>query len=262
MRQAIRSATGAMLVLAALVPHAAAAAPHSFTTSGTRFLMDGKPYQVISGEMHYVRVPRAYWRDRLRKAKAMGLNTITTYAFWNVHEPRPGAYDFTGQNDIAAFVRAAQAEGLNVILRPGPYVCAEWELGGYPAWLLKDRRLVLRSTDPVYSAAVERWLVRLGQEVKPLLLANGGPIVAVQLENEYGAFGSDPAYLRGLEASYRRAGLGDGLLFTSNQASDLAKGSLPHLPSVVNFGSGGARAAVAKLEAFRPDGVRMVGEYW
>ena len=262
MRQAIRSATGAMLVLAALVPHAEAAAPHSFTTSGTRFLMDGKPYQVISGEMHYVRVPRAYWRDRLRKAKAMGLNTITTYAFWNVHEPRPGAYDFTGQNDIAAFVRAAQAEGLNVILRPGPYVCAEWELGGYPAWLLKDRSLVLRSTDPVYSAAVERWLVRLGQEVKPLLLANGGPIVAVQLENEYGAFGSDPAYLRGLEASYRRAGLGDGLLFTSNQASDLAKGSLPHLPSMVNFGSGGARAAVAKLEAFRPDGVRMVGEYW
>jgi len=164
MRQAIRSATGAMLVLAALVPHAAAAAPHSFTTSGTRFLMDGKPYQVISGEMHYVRVPRAYWRDRLRKAKAMGLNTITTYAFWNVHEPHPGAYDFTGQNDIAAFVRAAQAEGLNVILRPGPYVCAEWELGGYPAWLLKDRRLVLRSTDPAYTAAVERWLVRLGRK--------------------------------------------------------------------------------------------------
>jgi len=192
----------------------------------------------------------------------MGLNTITTYAFWNVHEPRPGVYDFSGQNDIAAFIRDAQAEGLNVILRPGPYVCAEWELGGYPAWLLKDRNLVLRSTDPKYTAAVERWIVRLGQEVKPLLLANGGPIVAVQLENEYGAFGDDKAYLQGLEATYRRAGLADGILFTSNQASDLAKGSLPHLPSVVNFGSGGAANAVAKLEAYRPEGLRMVGEYW
>ncbi|GGB20892.1 beta-galactosidase [Sphingomonas metalli] len=235
---------------------------HSFTVSGTGFLKDGKPHQVISAEMHYVRIPRAYWRDRLRKAKAMGLNTITTYAFWNAHEPRPGVYDFTGQHDLAAFLRDAQAEGLDVILRPGPYVCAEWELGGYPAWLLKDRKLVLRSTDPAYTQAVERWLVRLGQEVKPLLLRNGGPIVAVQLENEYGAFGSDRAYLEGLEASYRRAGLADGLLFTSNQAGDLAKGSLPHLPSVVNFGSGGAPNAVAKLEAYRPGGLRMVGEYW
>lgn len=235
---------------------------HSFTVDGAGFLKDGKPYQVISAEMHYVRIPRAYWRDRLRKAKAMGLNTITTYAFWNAHEPRPGVYDFTGQNDLAAFIRAAQAEGLDVILRPGPYVCAEWELGGYPSWLLKDRSLVLRSTDPKYTAAVERWMVRLGQEVKPLLLRNGGPIIAVQLENEYGAFGDDQAYLKGLEATYRRAGLADGVLFTSNQASDLAKGSLPQLPSVVNFGSGGAENAVAKLEAFRPDGARMVGEYW
>jgi beta-galactosidase len=235
---------------------------HSFEVSGGKFLKDGKPYQIISAEMHYVRIPRAYWPDRLRKAKAMGLNTITTYAFWNAHEPRPGVYDFTGQNDIAAFIRAAQAEGLDVILRPGPYVCAEWELGGYPSWLLKDRKLVLRSTDPKYTAAVDRWMQRLGQEVKPLLLRNGGPVIAVQLENEYGAFGDDKAYLEGLEATYRRAGLADGVLFTSNQASDLAKGSLPHLPSVVNFGSGGAEKSVAKLEAFRPDGVRMVGEYW
>lgn len=246
------------------LPAAAEPSPpaHSFEVGGGKFLKDGKPYQIISAEMHYVRIPRAYWPDRLRKAKAMGLNTITTYAFWNAHEPRPGVYDFTGQNDIAAFIRAAQAEGLDVILRPGPYVCAEWELGGYPSWLLKDRNLVLRSTDPKYTAAVDRWMSRLGQEVKPLLLRNGGPIIAVQLENEYGAFGDDKAYLEGLEATYRRAGLADGVLFTSNQASDLAKGSLPNLPSVVNFGSGGAEKSVAKLEAFRPDGVRMVGEYW
>ena len=107
--------------------------------------------------MHYPRVPRAYWRDRLRKARAMGLNTITTYVFWNVHEPRPGVFDFSGQNDIAEYIREAQQEGLNVILRPGPYVCGEWELGGYPSWLLKDRNLVLRSADPRYIAAMRAW---------------------------------------------------------------------------------------------------------
>ncbi|WP_294273451.1 beta-galactosidase family protein [uncultured Sphingomonas sp.] len=271
--RAVRSALCAILAASALSPLSAQSTsaqgpvtndgpPRTFEVKGKGFLRNGQPHQVISGEMHYTRIPRAYWRDRLRKAKAMGLNTITTYSFWNVHEPHPGVYDFSGQNDIVAFIRDAQAEGLDVILRPGPYVCAEWELGGYPAWLLKDRKLVLRSTDPKYTAAVDRWLMRLGQEVKPLLLKNGGPIVAVQLENEYGAFGDDKAYLRGLEASYKRAGLGDGILFTSNQGGDLAKGSLPNLPSVVNFGSGGAQSSVAKLEAFRPDGLRMVGEYW
>lgn len=235
---------------------------HSFTVSGSQFLLDGKPFQILSGEVHYPRIPREYWRDRLHKARLMGLNTITTYAFWNVHEPRPGVYDFAGQNDLSEFLREAQAEGLHVILRPGPYVCAEWELGGYPAWLLKDPTLVLRSLDPQYTAAVDRWLLRLGQEVKPLLIQNGGPILAIQLENEYGAFGDDKAYLEQLKGSYERAGLGAGVLFTSNQAADLAKGSLPELPSVVNFGSGGAASAVARLEAFRPEGVRMVGEYW
>src|SRR5579863_9608774 len=140
-------------------------ASHSLTVSGKQFLFDGKPYQIISGEMHYPRVPREYWRDRFRKARAMGLNTITTYVFWNLHEPRPGVYDFTGQNDIAEYIREAQEEGLNVILRPGPYVCAEWELGGYPSWLLKDRSLVLRSQDPQYTAAVERWFARLAKEI-------------------------------------------------------------------------------------------------
>lgn len=262
MVRAFGGAALAVVAMALAAPAQGQAPAHSFAVSGTGFVKDGKPHQVISAEMHYVRIPRAYWRDRLRKAKAMGLNTITTYSFWNAHEPRPGVYDFSGQNDIAAFIRDAQAEGLDVILRPGPYVCAEWELGGYPAWLLKDRNLVLRSTDAAYTQAVERWLVRLGQEVQPLLLKNGGPVVAIQLENEYGAFGNDRAYLEGLEATYKRAGLADGVLFTSNQAGDLAKGSLPHLPSVVNFGSGGAPGSVAKLETFRPDGLRMVGEYW
>ena len=112
---------------------------HTFGVQGDHFALDGKPFQIISGEMHYARVPRAYWRQRLRMAKAMGLNTITTYVFWNVHERQPGVYDFSGQYDVAEFIREAQQEGLYVILRPGPYACAEWEWGGYPAWLLKQK---------------------------------------------------------------------------------------------------------------------------
>ena len=125
----------ALMLASALT--ASSQAPHTFNAANGQFQLDGQPFQIISGEMHYPRVPRAYWRDRLRMARAMGLNTITTYVFWNVHEPRPGVYDFSGQNDIAEYIREAQSEGLYVILRPGPYVCAEWELGGYPAWLLK-----------------------------------------------------------------------------------------------------------------------------
>jgi beta-galactosidase len=239
-----------------------AGSSHTFTVSGKQFLMDGAPYQIISGEMHYPRVPRAYWRDRFRKARAMGLNTITTYVFWNVHEPRQGVYDFSGQNDVAEYIREAQAEGLNVILRPGPYVCAEWELGGYPSWLLKDPKLVLRSTDPSYTAAVNRWFARLGQEIKPLLLKNGGPIIAVQVENEYGSAGSDQAYLEGVKQSLIDHGMGDTVLYTANPPADLVKGSLPELPTVINFGTGNAEKGFATLEQLRPDGPRMSGEYW
>ena len=235
---------------------------HTFTVGGNQFLMDGKPYQIISGEMHYTRVPRAYWRDRFRKAKAMGLNTITTYVFWNVHEPKPGTFDFSGQNDIGEYIREAHAEGLNVILRPGPYVCAEWELAGYPSWLLKDRSLVLRSSDPKYTAAVKTWFARLGQEINPLLLKNGGPIIAVQVENEYGSFGDDKSYLEGVKSELIDAGMGDTLLYTANPPNDTVNGSLPQLPTVINFGTGDAERGFAKLEQLRPDGPRMSGEYW
>jgi beta-galactosidase len=238
------------------------AGPHTFTASGKQFLFDGKPYQVISGEMHYPRVPRAYWRDRFRKARAMGLNTITTYVFWNVHEPRPGVYDFSGQNDVAEYIREAQQEGLNVILRPGPYVCAEWELGGYPSWLLKDRNLVLRSSDPNYSAAVQRWFVRLGKEIEPLLLRNGGPIIAVQVENEYGSFGDDHAYMESVKSALQQSGMAAGVLYTADGPEQIPKGSLPELPAVINFGTGDAEKSFALLESMRPNGPRMSGEYW
>ena len=176
---------------------------HTFGVQGDHFALDGKPFQIISGEMHYARVPRAYWRQRLRMAKAMGLNTITTYVFWNVHERQPGVYDFSGQYDVAEFIREAQQEGLYVILRPGPYVCAEWEWGGYPAWLLKQKGIVVRSSDPKFMVPAKAWLKRLGQELAPLQIENGGPIIAVQVENEYGSFGNDHAYMEQIQARDR-----------------------------------------------------------
>src|SRR5215467_9822395 len=206
-------------------------AAHTFAIQGNQFVLDGKPFQIISGEMHYARIPREYWRDRLKKARVMGLNTISTYVFWNAHEPKPGVYDFSGSLDAAAFVRMAQAEGLYVILRPGPYSCAEWDLGGYPAWLLADPSIVLRSTDEKFMAPAERWLKRLGRELAPLQITRGGPIIAVQVENEYGSFGDDKEYMRRILAALRNAGLGEALLYTADGADELAAGTLPELPA-------------------------------
>lgn len=259
----LRVVWGASFFAAIILPLSAAAPPqHLFAVSGKQFLLDGKPYQIISGEMHYTRIPRAYWRDRLRKARAMGLNTVTTYVFWNVHEPRPGVYDFTGQNDVAEYIREAQQEGLHVILRPGPYVCAEWDLGGYPSWLLKDRSLVLRSSDPKYLAAMQTWFARLGKEIEPLLLRNGGPIIAVQVENEYGSFGDDHAYMQAVKAALQKSGMGADVLYTADGPDLIAKGSLPELPAVINFGTGEAKKSFALLESQRPHGPDMSGEYW
>lgn len=254
-----------MLLSAASIAAPAAAAQrttHRLTAGPGTFLLDGKPFQIISGEMHYARIPRAYWHDRLRKARAMGLNTISTYVFWNYHESRPGHYDFTGERDVAAYVRAAQQEGLFVILRPGPYVCAEWDLGGYPAWLLADSDIVLRSTDPRFTRPAERWLDRLGKELSPLLATHGGPIIAVQVENEYGSFDSDKAYLHWQLGALRHAGFGDALLYTADGDVQLQAGTLPELPAVVNFGPGDADSAFARLHRFRPDEPLMSGEYW
>jgi len=236
----------------------------TFAVVNGQFQFDGKPYQILSGEMHYPRVPRAYWRDRFQKARAMGLNTITTYVFWNIHEPRPGVYDFAGQNDVAEYIREAQKEGLNVILRPGPYVCAEWDLGGYPAWLLKDRSLILRSTDPKYIAAMNEWFVRLAKELSPLLLHNRGPIIAIQVENEYGSFGDDHAYMESVKDALLKSGLAtaDTLLYTADGPEQVPKGSLPGLPAVINFGTGDAKQGFETLKKLRPDGPFMTGEYW
>ena len=235
---------------------------HRIVIEGDHLALDGQPLQIISGELHYERIPREYWRDRLKKARAMGLNTISTYVFWNVHEPKPGAYDFTGSLDVAAFVRTAQEEGLYVILRPGPYACAEWDLGGLPAWLLADPNIVLRSSDEKFLAPAERWLQRLGTELAPLQITHGGPIVAVQVENEYGSFGSDHDYMKRILAALRNAGLGEVLLYTADGGDELPAGTLPDIHAVVNFGPGEAKAEFAKLQKFRPGRPMMSGEYW
>jgi len=192
----------------------------------------------------------------------MGLNTISTYVFWNVHEPKPGVYDFAESRDIATFVRIAQEEGLYVILRPGPYSCAEWDLGGFPAWLLADPKIVLRSTDEKFMAPAERWLQRLGTELAPLQITRGGPIIAVQVENEYGSFGNDKQYMKRVLSAIKSAGLGEVLLYTADGGDELPAGTLPDLPAVVNFGAGEAKTEFAKLQNFRPGRPMMSGEYW
>jgi len=237
-------------------------ASHTLRASGDHFEMDGRPFQIIAGAIHYTRVPRAYWRDRLKKARAMGLNTVETYVFWNLHEPEPGRYDFSGENDVAEFIREAQQEGLFVILRPGPYVCAEWEFGGYPAWLLKDPSTQVRTQDPKFMVPATRWLHRLGQELAPLQSTNGGPIIAVQVENEYGSFGSDHVYMEKVHQILLDAGFDKAMLYTADGADELTNGALPELPAVINFGSGEARNEFPKLDKLRPSGPRMNGEYW
>jgi beta-galactosidase len=238
---------------------------HTFTVQGNHFALDGKPFRVISGEMHYPRIPRAYWHARLRMARAMGLNTITAYVFWNEHEPRPGVYDFSGNNDVAEFVREAQQEGLYVILRPGPYSCAEWEWGGYPSWLLKDHGIVVRSNDPKFIAPAVRWLARLGKELAPLQIGNGGPIILTQVENEYGSYGKDHAYMQQIHKSLVDAGFTKSQLYTADGPEEVPDGSLPDLPVGINFGGdgvGAAQNAFATLKKFRPNGPFFNSEFW
>lgn len=232
------------------------------TIEGDHFVREGKPYQIISGTIHYPRVPREYWRDRLRKARAMGLNTVETYVFWNLHEPKPGVFDFSGQLDVATFIRTAQEEGLNVLLRPGPYVCAEWEAGGLPSWLVGDPGVQVRTRDPKFLAASQRYLDRVGQEVAKLQVNRGGPIIGVQVENEYGSYGHDKEYMEAIRKEVVHAGLGSSLLYTSDGADQMPNDALPDLLAVINFGPGDAKRDFAKLGELRPHQPMSTGEYW
>ena len=200
-----------------------------------------------------------YWRDRLRRAHAMGLNTVCAYLFWNMVEPKEGQFNWTGQADIAQFCKIAQEEGLWVILRPGPYACAEWEMGGLPWWLLKNDAIKLRTSDPAYLNPARAYLKEVGRVLAPLQITKGGPIIMVQAENEYGSFGNDAAYMGAIRQALLDAGF-DMPLFACNPTGDLRKGYRADLFPVVNFGTDPATAfpRLRNLHPQRPAHVRRV----
>ncbi|MEI9806865.1 MAG: beta-galactosidase family protein [Bacteroidota bacterium] len=206
---------------------------HSFTLGDSAFLLDGKPFQMISGEIHYPRVPRQAWRQRMKMAKAMGLNTIGTYVFWNLHEPQKDKFDFSGNNDIAAFVKIAQEEGLWVVLRPSPYVCAEWEFGGYPYWLQNEKGLIVRSKEAKYLEEYRKYINETGKQLASLQVNHGGNILMVQIENEYGSYDSDKEYLAINRKLFIEAGF-DGLLYTCDPVPAVKDGHLEGLLPAVN----------------------------
>jgi beta-galactosidase len=245
------------------LPALAQPKPRSFSTRGDQFLLDGQPFLIRSGEMHYPRVPRPYWRDRMRKMRAMGLNTLCTYVFWDLHEPQQGKFDFSGNLDIAEYVRNAQAEGLYVLLRPGPYICTEWDFGGLPWWLVSTDMKV-RSADPRFLRAAALYMNQVGKQLAPLQIQRGGPILMVQVENEYGSFGRDHDYMGAVRHMIRDAGF-DCPLFTSDGSdkSNLAGGTLDGVVSVINFGDGdNPEREFANLASFRQGQPRMNGEFW
>ncbi len=239
---------------------ASAAGARTFEIGETDFLLDGQRLQIRCGEIHAARVPQAYWRHRLKMCKAMGLNAVCAYLFWNQHEPRPGQYDWSGQADAALFCRLAQEEGLWVILRPGPYACAEWEMGGTPWWLLKHTPIALRSRDPNYLTPAAAYLREVGRVLAPLQITRGGPILMVQAENEYGFFGSDAAYMGEIRQALVDGGF-DVPLFACNPPGVLRRGYREDLFQVVNFGADPAYA-FGKLRELQPKGPLMCGEFY
>ncbi|XP_016322115.1 beta-galactosidase-1-like protein 2 isoform X2 [Sinocyclocheilus anshuiensis] len=182
----------------------------------THFTLDGAPFRILGGSIHYFRVPRAYWRDRLLKLKACGLNTLTTYVPWNLHEPERGVYLFQEELDLEAYIRLAGELGLWVILRPGPYICAEWDLGGLPSWLLQDKKMKLRTTYSGFTSAVNSYFDKLIPRVTPLQYKNGGPIIAVQVENEYGSYAKDEQYMSFIKEVLLSRGISELLLTSDN----------------------------------------------
>lgn len=232
------------------------------TYNDRAFLMDGKEYTIISGAMHYFRIPREYWLDRLTKLKECGFNTVETYTCWNLHEKHEGQFDFDGMLDIAEYVRLAESLGLNVILRPGPYICSEWEFGGLPAWLLSYKGMNIRCNDELFISKVRSYYHKLFEQLKGHFSTEGGGIIMVQIENEYGSYGNDKEYLRAIEDIYRECGV-DVTLFTSDGACwwMLGGGTLPDHLCVANFGSHPVEN-FAMLEKFRPNQPHMCGEYW
>ncbi len=234
----------------------------TFTFNGKDFLLDGKPFVVLSGAMHYWRIVPEYWEDRLMKLKACGFNTVETYVPWNLHERKEGTFDFSGNLDIVKYIETAQKLGLYVIVRPGPYICAEHEFGGLPSWLLSYQNMALRCNDPLYLEKVRPYYRELLTRIRPYLITNGGRIIMVQIENEYGSYGNDKEYLHAVADIYKEYGM-DCQLYTSDGPCYwmLTGGTLPEYPCVANFGSNPV-GAFEILNDFRPNQPTMCGEYW
>ena len=226
------------------------------------FLLDGRPLQIISGALHYFRVHPDQWADRLHKARLMGLNTIETYVAWNFHAPEPGRFDTDGARDLGRFLDLIAAEGMYAIVRPGPYICAEWDNGGLPAWLFARPGVGIRRDEPVFLAAVAEYFAAVLPLVASRQVTCDGPVLAVQVENEYGAYGDDHDYLRALVRLIRAQDI-DVPLLACDQAADemLARGSLPELHRTATFGSR-SRERLVTLRAHQPTGPLMCAEFW
>lgn len=235
----------------------------TFGIEAGHFVYNGQRIRLISGAMHYFRIVPDYWEDRLRKLKACGFNAVETYIPWNLHEPKEGCFNFEGMADIRRFVELAHGLDLFVIVRPSPYICAEWEFGGLPAWLLADANIRLRCMHRPFLDKVDAYYDVLLPLLRPLLCTNGGPIIAAQIENEYGSYGNDKAYLQYLREGLIHRGI-DVLLFTSDGAEDgmLQGGALfPQVLATINFGSK-PDASFEKLAQYQPDRPMMCMEYW
>ena len=234
----------------------------NITYDNDNFYKDGKKHVILAGAMHYFRIPREYWYDRLLKLKECGFNTVETYTCWNLHEPREGEFNFSGNLDVVKYIETAKELGLDVILRPGPYICAEMDFGGLPAWLLKYEKMQLRCNDETFVSKVERYFKVLLAKIKPLLSTNGGNVTMIQVENEYGSYGNDKEYLAKIVEIYKKCGI-DCLYFTSDGPDKfaLAGGAIDGCLAVANFGSK-PEMRLAKLKEFHPNQPVMCGEYW
>lgn len=224
--------------------------------------LNGEKFKIISGSIHYFRVVPEYWKDRLEKLKAMGCNTVETYVAWNIHEPNEGEFHFEEENDLCGFIELAQELGLYVILRPSPYICAEWEFGGFPAWLLTKPGIRLRCNNKVYMDCVERYYDKLIPMIVPYQFTKGGPVLMLQIENEYGSYGNDKEYLNALKTMMVERGI-EIPFVTSDGTEDqmLADGGVEDVWQTANFGSKGAER-FDKLESVIGNQPLMCMEFW
>lgn len=227
-----------------------------------KLFLDEEETLLISGAMHYFRTLPEQWKDRLEKIAAAGFNCVETYAPWNLHEPIENTFDFSGMLDVEKFIKTAEEVGLYVIFRPSPYICAEWEFGGLPSWLLKYNDIAFRTMDKIYIEKIDRYYDMLIPKIKPLLASNGGPIIAVQIENEYGSYGNDSNYLKYLENALTQRGI-DVPLFTSDGPTHymLGGGTLPHIWKTINYGSK-TEEAFKMLNNYQTNMPKMVMEFW